>query len=392
MPDSYLEKEYFKDLREYVSNSFTKIINLKLGDDVFEEVNLPTAIIILQNKNEIESKFYYLDLSGVDNDVKKNKLYEFDNYLFEKPVFSKSFVIIKSVIKSKNTKPLIDLYNQVMGVKVYQKGKGRPKQTSYEIENDLFISNEKNDIFKYPFVSQGIKRYYYEDQDEFINYGDWLAEPRTVDYFINPKIVIREIINPTIFATYIEESSVVKNIAAVITEKLHDFPLKYLLPVLNSKLINYYVNEQSPKSSNKSYPSFNSKLLKNIPIMDCEITLKNRFIENGDRMLLFNIELNNRSQKFQRTIEREFPEIDKLSKKLESWFEITYAEFLKELKKKKVALSLAQKAEWEDYFLEEQEKAVLLKTQIDTTDTEIDQMVYELYGLTDEEIEIVENS
>jgi len=33
-----------------------------------------------------------------------------------------------------------------------------------------------------------------------------------------------------------------------------------------------------------------------------------------------------------------------------------------------------------------------LKTQIDETDKEIDQMVYELYGLTDEEIEIVEQS
>jgi hypothetical protein len=77
---------------------------------------------------------------------------------------------------------------------------------------------------------------------------------------------------------------------------------------------------------------------------------------------------------------------------VQDWHELSYADFVKELKKKKIKLSLSQEAEWEDYFLEEQEKAVLLKTQIDTTDTEIDQMVYELYGLTKEEIEIVENS
>ena len=35
------------------------------------------------------------------------------------------------------------------------------------------------------------------------------------------------------------------------------------------------------------------------------------------------------------------------------------------------------------------EKTVL-KTQIDATDTAIDQLVYELYGLTDDEIKIVE--
>jgi len=32
------------------------------------------------------------------------------------------------------------------------------------------------------------------------------------------------------------------------------------------------------------------------------------------------------------------------------------------------------------------------KRQIETTDNQIDRLVYELYGLTDEEIEIVEQS
>ena len=71
---------------------------------------------------------------------------------------------------------------------------------------------------------------------------------------------------------------------------------------------------------------------------------------------------------------------------------LSYGEFIKELGKKKIKLSLSQEAEWEDYFSQEQQKAVVLKQQIDTTDKEIDQMVYALYGLTEEEIAIVENS
>ncbi|MGO2359257.1 Eco57I restriction-modification methylase domain-containing protein, partial [Mesonia sp.] len=39
MPDSYLEKEYFKDLRNFTSSNFLKITNIKLGDDVFDDVN-----------------------------------------------------------------------------------------------------------------------------------------------------------------------------------------------------------------------------------------------------------------------------------------------------------------------------------------------------------------
>jgi hypothetical protein len=45
-----------------------------------------------------------------------------------------------------------------------------------------------------------------------------------------------------------------------------------------------------------------------------------------------------------------------------------YSKFEKELKKKKIKLIPFQEGEWGDYFLGEQEKAVMLKTQIDTTD------------------------
>jgi hypothetical protein len=45
-----------------------------------------------------------------------------------------------------------------------------------------------------------------------------------------------------------------------------------------------------------------------------------------------------------------------------------------------------------ELFEENKKKALDLKTQIDQTDKEIDRMVYVLYGLTEEEIQIVENS
>ena len=108
-------------------------------------------------------------------------------------------------------------------------------------------------------------------------------------------------------------------------------------------------------------------------------------------MLSLYQELQEQSSKFQRTLQRKFEGLE-INKKLESWYELTFAEFVKELGKKKIKLSLSEEAEWEDYFLQEQQKAIALKQQITTTDQEIDKMVYELYGLTDEEISIVENS
>ena len=96
-------------------------------------------------------------------------------------------------------------------------------------------------------------------------------------------------------------------------------------------------------------------------------------------------------QKFQRTLQRKF-ELQDLPKKLEDWYLLSYSEFIKELAKKKIKLSLSDEAEWEEYFNTESKKALELESKIDATDKEIDQMVYKLYDLTEEEIKIVEES
>ena len=62
------------------------------------------------------------------------------------------------------------------------------------------------------------------------------------------------------------------------------------------------------------------------------------------------------------------------------------------LAKLKIKLSLSQESEWEDYFTQEATKVLALKNETDITDKTINTMVYKLYGLSDEEIEIVEKS
>lgn len=84
--------------------------------------------------------------------------------------------------------------------------------------------------------------------------------------------------------------------------------------------------------------------------------------------------------------------MESLSKKLEAFHLYDFKTFLDELKKKKVTLSLKQQDEWEEYFNEHKEKILELQSQINQNDREIDQLVYRLYGLTEEEIKIVEES
>jgi type II restriction/modification system DNA methylase subunit YeeA len=53
-------------------------------------------------------------------------------------------------------------------------------------------------------------------------------------------------------------------------------------------------------------------------------------------------------------------------------------------------MSLSAENEWETFFLQEAKQALALKSEIDKTDKGIDQMVYKLYDLSEEEIKIVE--
>ena len=101
--------------------------------------------------------------------------------------------------------------------------------------------------------------------------------------------------------------------------------------------------------------------------------------------------LKTKTDKFLKRVSDNF-ELEKLSKKLEAFFKSDFKTFLKELKKKKVTLSLTQQDEWEEYFESYQKDLLELQAQIDKTDKEIDTMVYELYGLTEEEIAVVEGN
>lgn len=65
----------------------------------------------------------------------------------------------------------------------------------------------------------------------------------------------------------------------------------------------------------------------------------------------------------------------------------------KKAKKLKFADKLEErnfKNEWKALFEADQTKTLDIQTQINTTDREIDTMVYALYGLSSEEIAIVE--
>ena len=84
--------------------------------------------------------------------------------------------------------------------------------------------------------------------------------------------------------------------------------------------------------------------------------------------------------------------IDKINSGIQNFADNDFKTLLKELSKLKIQLSLSQQDEWEDYFNTYKSEINQLQSEIEKTVNEIDRMVYELYGLTDKEIRIVEGT
>ena len=165
-----------------------------------------------------------------------------------------------------------------------------------------------------------------------------------------------------------------------------NFDLKYLLAIVNSKLIAYYIKFES-KGKIDFYPDD----WKRIPIKNITKQEQSFFCDKTDFMLEKINDFNDVVSNFSNLMISKF-EMGEKNSKLENWHELEFAEFLKELKKSKVQLRLSDEAEWMEYFNKQKQKAQALQTEISKTDKEIDQMVYELYGLTEEEIGIVEGA
>ena len=80
-----------------------------------------------------------------------------------------------------------------------------------------------------------------------------------------------------------------------------------------------------------------------------------------------------------------------MTEKLSAFYKYAFGVFLGELKKQKVKLSLCEQDEWEEYFNGCRQDCTRLLLEIDENDRKINQLVYDLYGLTEEEIAVIES-
>jgi hypothetical protein len=296
----------------------------------------------------------------------------------------------KILSKSSLVKDILIIKN---GVKPYEKGKGKPMQTALTMKEKPFTSIEKKDDSFSPLIG-GSQFHRYKllwDNDYWIQYGEWLAAPREAAIFEAPEKLIFRQTSDSIIGTYIESGFIMRNNTHIIIKKEKSpIKLKYVLSCLNSKLSNYFYWTINPEKGEAmaEVKAFHLGLL---PLIEILPEKQQSFVDKTDLMLSLNKELQKKRQKFLNRLKDNFENI-KITKALDKFDELDFKTFVAELKKQKLTLSLKQQDEWEEYFNEYKSECNQLSEQIAVTDKTIDKMVYELYGLTEEEIKIVEGN
>jgi len=160
--------------------------------------------------------------------------------------------------------------------------------------------------------------------------------------------------------------------------------------IINSKLINWYCYRFIFAKAIRTM-QFDNPVTSRIPIH-----LKN--LEEEAILFQYSTELINLYKKFNAEIElfkawleRTYV-IEKFSKKLGQYYELEFEEFLNELKKKKINI---EERKIQELLLKEFNKSKSfiqpLKSEITIIDEKINQKIYKLYDLTEEEINIIGN-
>ena len=290
-----------------------------------------------------------------------------------------------------------------------------PYKINNEGEQELFspktLKIEYPNIYEY-LLSFKIDLEKRKDSRKLYARGDnWFSHVRqgNLGLISAKKIQIRGISND-IKCGYLDSGNAFSgaNCPAIILNE--EFSNLIIMGIINSSLINYYLKQVCPKKLG-GYFRYNTKSISNIPI----VYPKNRELFTSNILQIsdyFNTKekiISKFNQFYTKTLS-----LVSTTKKLQNWHELEFGEFIKELNKaikannkvraKQMAEGVISSAveispltkkdefEWLDLFEENKQKAQDLQAQIIQTDKKIDAMVYELYGLTEEEIAIVEKA
>ena len=433
MPNKWMLVSYGKELRRFMAKSnLQQIINF--GDiQFFDEATIYVCIFVTRKSNERDKEVLALSLN--QKTYHGNFLQEVPEQLANYPseIFDEKewiiqpkahFNILQKMLNGTALKEMpISInygiktgYNDAFFIDGATKEKliaedpnsaelikpllrGRDMQAWKAQWDELYLINphngvkEKNiapiNIDDYPAVKQHLEQFY-EKLSKRIDKGVTPYNMRNCDYieeFSKPKIMYPNMTSLFPFI-YDEEGFFGNDKTFMITAQDDSINLKFITAILNSKLCKLWIWYNCPELQG------GTREIRKVYFENFRIPIdvdQQPLAELTDLQMKQVEQLQEKRSRFLRRLSENFEGI-KITTSLQTFDQLDFKVFVAELKKQKIKLSLSQQDEWEDYFNQYREACNQLSSQIAETDNEIDQRVYDLYGLTQEEREIVMNS
>ncbi len=167
----------------------------------------------------------------------------------------------------------------------------------------------------------------------------------------------------------------------------------YLVALLNSSLFWYLIRKNSVKKEDDTY-ELTASQIENLPVPDASGLVRGRMGQLSDFCQNTVLTRNDLIRHFRgMTAYNLLPEglASKLTQKLHNWFAHEFDAFRSEINASFNTDIPADDVQlWNDYFYQERNKVFGLNADIAHAEYEIDHVVYELFGLTRDEIDLVE--
>ena len=293
-PNSMLMNESYHKLRNLLIDDVNMII--KLPDSVFESADVETIIIMMKNHNC--SKFvqgaYFKNDAKVD--FSELRLNSYSRPLWKEDpdkrfsiFYSEKVCNLLNKIQT-NTQPLSVFVETSLGITPYDKAKGHSQET---IKKRLFHSKTKANETYVPLISgKNICPYIITDDiEEFLSYGFWLGAPREKRFFTEPRIIVRQIVGGSslkIIAGYEDSKpTFFTQVGFSLLSKRNDTnELKYLLGILNSKLISFYHKNKFLDVEKVVFQKILIANAKQLPIKVAPDNIEEIIIKNVDSIIV----------------------------------------------------------------------------------------------------------
>ncbi|MBQ5152539.1 Eco57I restriction-modification methylase domain-containing protein [Macrococcoides caseolyticum] len=372
-PYTIVKNKYYMDSRRFIIEN-SRIIELIdfTGTRVFDAAAVDSMIVLLSK--EVVKEYNYKFISQIKN-------FERNEYVVN--MFS-NLDILKNEDLSftvSNDKKLIDkIYKNTVPLENIVSF----KQGIITGGNSKFLISEKKMNTVKVITGSDFNRYNLNWKGQYLIYDiDQLHRPRTKEIFEEKeKLIMRQTGSyPICMIDYNQYYT----LDTVHNGRLLDknVNIKYILALINSKLIRY-VYEATINEKGKTYAQVKIIYIAKLPI---KLTDKNKelFIESlVNKMIKMNDEFNRLTDKFLNRLTSSFS-ITKVSKKLRTFYDFTFADLLKELKKNKVYLTLKEQDDLEDYFIEYKNRILNLNEDINFIDNKLDEEIFDIYDLDENE-------